>query len=72
MKIIKNYTYLFIFFLLIGFALRFINNFDQMYWLDEAYTLYLSDPSIPLNDLLKKIFILMKIGLWIDILLGPN
>ena len=56
MKIIKNYTYLFIFFLLIGFALRFINNFDQMYWLDEAYTLYLSDPSIPLNDLLKKIF----------------
>lgn len=52
----KNNIILFIIFLIIGFLLRYINNFDQMYWLDEAYTLYLSDPLIPLKELPKKIY----------------
>ena len=52
----KNNIALLIFFLIVGFFLRYINNFDQMYWLDEAYTLYLSDPSIPLKELTKKIY----------------
>ncbi len=57
MKIIKNnYYYIFFLFILIGIAFRYINNFDQMYWLDEAFTLYLTDPSIPIQNFLQNIY----------------
>ena len=51
-----NYFIFFLFFALIGFLLRYINNYDQMYWLDEAYTLFLSNPSLPFNLLENKIY----------------
>jgi len=52
----NNLFYLLIFVLIVGFFLRYINNYNQMYWLDEAYTLFLSDPSIPFSELSKKIY----------------
>ena len=57
MKTIKNnYYYIFFFFILIGIAFRYINNFDQMYWRDEAYTLFLSDPSMPIQNFLENVY----------------
>ena len=57
MKTIRNnYYYIFFVFILIGIALRYINNFDQMYWRDEAYTLFLSDPSIPIQNFLENVY----------------
>ena len=57
MKTIKNnYYYIFFLFILIGIAFRYINNFDQMYWRDEVYTLFLSDPSMPIQNFLENVY----------------
>lgn len=42
---IKNQTIIIIFTLL-GLILRSIYNFDLIYWGDETFTLYITDPSI--------------------------
>ncbi len=41
---------IFIFIVIIGFFLRYLNNFDQMFWNDENYTLFITDPTISFKE----------------------
>jgi hypothetical protein len=50
---INNQTIIIIFTLL-GLMLRGIYNFDLIYWGDETFTLYISDPSISLKEFINR------------------
>ena len=55
-KINKKIKFNLIFFLIliIAFFLRYLNNFDQIFWNDENFTLFITDPSINFDDFLKR------------------
>ena len=50
---IKNQNIIIIFTLL-GLILRSIYNFDLIYWGDETFTLYISDPNISLKEFINR------------------
>ena len=50
---IKNQIIIIIFTLL-GLILRSIYNFDLIYWGDETFTLYISDPKISLKEFISR------------------
>ena len=49
-----NLNLIFILILVIGFLFRYLNNFDQIFWNDENYTLFITDPSIKFDDFLNR------------------
>ena len=53
---IYNYKFelIFLSILIIGFLFRYLNNFDQMFWNDENYTLFITDPSIKFEEFLNR------------------
>ena len=55
-KKINNYKFelTFLSILIIGFLFRYLNNFDQMFWNDENYTLFITDPSIKFKEFLER------------------
>ena len=54
-KIFKyKFELIFLSILIIGFLFRYLNNFDQMFWNDENYTLFITDPSIKFEEFLER------------------
>ena len=54
-KIYKyKFELIFLSIVIIGFLLRYLNNFDQMFWNDENYTLFITDPSIKFEEFLER------------------
>lgn len=49
-----NFNIIFIFIVIIGFFLRYFNNFDQIFWNDENYTLFITEPSTSLKEFLNR------------------
>ena len=51
-----NYRFelIFLSILIIGFFFRYLNNFDQMFWNDENYTLFITDPSIKFEEFINR------------------
>ena len=51
-----NYRFelIFLSILIIGFLFRYLNNFDQMFWNDENYTLFITDPSIKFEEFIHR------------------
>ena len=45
---------IFISIIFFGFFFRYLNNFDQIFWQDELYTLFITDPSIPFYDFINR------------------
>mgnify|MGYP001299622092 CR=1 FL=1 len=45
---------IFISIIFFGFFLRYLNNFDQIFWQDELYTLFITDPSISFYDFINR------------------
>ena len=55
-KKIYNYRFelIFLSILIVGLLFRSINNFDQIFWNDESFTLFITDPSIKFEEFLKR------------------
>ena len=55
-KIIYNYRFelIFLSILITGLLFRSINNFNQIFWNDESFTLFITDPSITFKEFLKR------------------
>ena len=51
---IHRFKLTFLLILIIGLLFRSLNNFDQIFWNDENYTLFITDPSITFKDFLKR------------------
>ena len=49
-----RFELIFLSILLIGILFRYLNNFDQMFWNDENYTLFITDPSIKFEEFVKR------------------
>lgn len=53
---ILNYRFelIFLSILTIGLLFRYLNNYDQMFWNDENYTLFITDPTIKFEEFIKR------------------
>ena len=45
---------IFITIVIVGFLFRYLNNFDQIFWNDENYTLFITDPKITFKEFLNR------------------
>ena len=45
-----RFELIFLSILLIGILFRYLNNFDQMFWNDENYTLFITEPIITFEE----------------------
>lgn len=50
----KNQLLIFISIIIFGFLLRYINNFNQIFWQDELYTLFITDPTITIKEFIDR------------------
>ena len=53
---ILNYRFelIFLSILTIGLLFRYLNNYDQMFWNDENYTLFITEPTIKFEEFIKR------------------